>query len=339
MKKWILCFLATSSFLFGGEFYLKDRFQKARPGDYIVTEANKMVTVLAIRSMTPQTMILEEISAPLQNLKKIPESWADWVRAKAPGHTSWSMTEIDVTTGQVLECYSFSRASWIQLSSKESLLATLLHLPLKTIDPDKRRRIGPPPSPDEADYRKEWNPPLVYEGKKIEHALFDVFETLWPQDGTEMAGKTVSLYFDKEKKFPLPYWIQIDASAATASLRTIDGGKSLPSPYRCIPRRVPEFIGAPQKSEKGIRLSLKSPNYYCEFELFAIDVTSREKQIHPISHSLVRGEGEFLSVEIKEEDLSEILQPDHRYTWLLVPAGHSESYTESVKPFLWTPKN
>jgi hypothetical protein len=190
---------------------------------------------------------------------------------------------------------------------------------------------------DEPDVRKVWTPPLIYEGQKLENARFDVFETLWPEDGTELSNKVVALYFDKEKRFPLPFWIQVETSHATAALRTIDSGKNLPSIHRTIPRRVPEFVGLPLKTEKGLRLSLKSPKYYREFELFAVDVTTREKQIYPITHSLIQGEEEWLTVEIDRDELQQTLQSDHRYTWLLVPLGHTESYTQSLKPFVWIP--
>lgn len=335
MKNWLLCFLFSSTLIFGAEFRLKERMEKAKAGDYIVTEANKMITLLSLRSVTPSSLIVEEISAPLQNLKKRPTSWPEWVKAKAPGHTSWSMVEIDLQNGQVIECYSFSRSSWVHLSQKESLLATLIHTPMKKIASEKRRKIGPPPMEGEMDVRKIWNPPLVYEGRKFETGQFDAYETTWPNDGTELANQQVSLYFDKEKKSPFPYWIQVETSHATAALRTIDSGKNLPIMYRNLPRRVPEFVGTPIKTEKGLKLSLKSPKYYHQFELFAIDVTTKEKQIFPMTHSLLEGKDEFLTLEIDEEELQETLEPNHRYTWLLVPVGHSESYTETSKPFVW----
>ncbi len=339
MKNWLFCLLLCTTAVFGAEFRLKDRVEKAKAGDYVVTEANKLITVLSIRSITPTTMILEEISAPLENLKKRPNSWAEWVKAKAPGHTSWSMVEIDIQSGQLLECYSFSRAAWIHLSQKESLFATLLHLPMQSVTEDKRRKIGPPPMDGESDFRKAWNPALVFEGKKIQNAQFDVYETTWPDDGTELAKQDVCLYFDREKQFPLPFWIQVQTSHATAAMRTIDSGKNLPSIHRTIPRRVPEFVGIPIKTETGLRLNLKSPKYYKQFELYAIDVTTREKkQIFPITHSLIEGEGEWKTVEIALEELNATLESNHRYTWLIVPVGHSESYTETVKPFVWSAK-
>ena len=315
----------------------KERLKKSQRGDYIVTEANKMITVLAIRSQTDSSIVLEEISAPVQNLKTRPASWAQWIKNKAPGHTSWSMIEIDLLDNQLLECYSFSKAAWLQVSSQESLLSTLLHLPLKPISEEKRRKIGPAPTDGEMDHRQVWNPPMTVEGKKVERADFDVYETEWPKDHTELSGKTVCLYFDREGKFPLPYWIQVETAHVTASLRVIDSGKNLNSPYHALPRRVPEFVGNPKLTEKGLRLSLKSPKYYKKFELFAIDVTTKEKTIFPISYSILTGHGEMLNLDIDEAELMQNLKPGHRYTWLLVPSGYGEFYTESTKPFHWNP--
>ncbi len=337
MKNWLFYFLFSSALVFGNEFSLKERLSKAKNGDYIVTEANKMVTLLAVRTNTPTALILEEISIPISHFKNMPLSWPEWIKAKAPGHTSWSMVEIDPNTAQIVECYSFSRSAWMQVSPNESLIATLLDLPLKKVSADQRKKIGPPPQPGEADHRKIWEPPLVREGKKMENVHFDVYATTWPQDGSELAGQQVTLYFDREKRFPLPFWIQVDTSHATAALKVIDSGKQLPLIHRSLPRRVPEFVGLPQKTEKGLRLCLKSPKYYRQFELFAIDITGQDKQIFPLTHSLVQGDEEMITVEIDQEELKQTLEPDHKYTWLLVPIGHSESYTETRKPFVWIP--
>lgn len=335
MRNYFICFFLLILSAFGNEFCLKERIAKANPGDYIVTEANKMITLLCIRSIHAETLLLEEISAPLENLKNRPNSWAEWVKQKAPGHTSWSMIEIDLPSGQILECYSFSRSGWLHLSQKESLFATLLELPMRSVPPEKQRKIGPPPIAGEPDFRKIWTPPLTFEGKKIPHAEFDVYETTWPQDDTELSGQEVSLYFDRAKECPLPFWIQVRTSHATAALRTIDWGKNLPPIHRTIPRRTPEFVGLPLKTEHTLRLNVKSPKYYKQFELYAIDVTSKEKHILSISHNLIQGEGEWKTVEIDLEELNETLEPNHRYNWLLVPIGHGDLYTETVKPFAW----
>jgi hypothetical protein len=337
MMRFILLALCLCSWLQAAS-PLKERIGKAKSGDYIVAEAGKMVTLLSIRQVSDHSIVLEEISVPSQNLKKRPSSWAEWIRAKAPGHTSWSMVEIDTQGGQIIECYSFSKGAWIQLGSQESLFATLLQLPLQPLSLESRKKIGPPPPDGEKDLRKVWEPPLIFEGVKQGQVHFDAFQTVWPKDGSELSGKAILIYLDRNLGFPFPFWISVETTHALATFRVIDAGKNLPSPYRNLPRRIPQFVGQPQKTKEGLRLSLKSPKYYRDFELFAVDVTTREKQIYPISHSLVLGEDEFLHIEIDEEHLRKVLEPDHRYTWLIVPQGHTESYTETLKPFLWTDK-
>lgn len=318
---------------------LKERLKKAQKGDYIIAKANKMTVLLAIRFFNETTIILEEITAPDHQLKKQPDSWPEWIQKRAPGHTSWSMVEIDMKTGQVLECYSFSRGAWIQTSNKESLFASLLNLPLKKVEEKERRRVGPPPLEGEEDRRKIWEPNLIFEGKKINSPKFEVFEATWPQDETEISGKKVSMFFDQNFFFPLPFWIQVDSSHASAIFRVIDSGKKLPSFYKSLPRRVPEFIGSPEKTKTGLKLSLKSPKYYRSFDLFAIDVTKKEKQIFPINYSLTSKNEEILTLEIEQEHLLKTLEKDHQYKWLIVPTDHLEFYAETARPYLWTEEN
>lgn len=335
--RWLL-FLSLFSSLWCGELYLKERFSLAKPGDYVVSETDQTISLFAVRSLKGDILLLEEISVPLHKLKKRPTSWADWVKAKAPGHSSWSMMELDLKTGNLLECYSFSKSSWIALSQQESILSTLLTLPMKSIEKDRQKKIGPPPLPGEPDFRKTWHPPFVFEGKKISGVQFDSFETLWPKDDSPLSGKAVLLYFDRKKQLPFPFWIQVNSSHASSSMKTIDSGNHLPSLYRTIPRRIPEFVGMPLRKEDSLCMHIKSPNYYKQFELFAIDVTEKRKQILPISHCLIEGEGEWKTIKIDTKELEKNLEENHYYTWLLVPLGHSESYTETRKPFVWSSK-
>ena len=335
MTRFVLLLLSFAFLLSASEAPLKHRLLQAKNGDYVVAESNQLVTVLAVRSLTPQSLILEEITIPAKQLKERPPSWTEWIKARAPGHSSWSMTEIDLQSGEIIECYSFSRSSWIQLGPNQNLFATLIRLPLKEINEQKRRRIGPPPAEGESDFRQIWEPPLVFQGKAVPKAPFDAFETNWPQDGSPLANQKVTLYFSRKLPFPLPYWVQIDTSHATAHFRVIDSGHNLPSPHRAMPRKVPQFVGQPKKTEKGISLSIKSPKYFRNFELFAVDITGKEKQISPLTHSLLEGEQGLLTIEIDASDLQQALEANHQYTWLLVPSGHSEAYTETLKPFTW----
>lgn len=333
----ILLAMVLGAYAQAAEFPLLHRLEKAHKGDFIVLEAGRTLTLLAIRSITDQTLILEEISAPISALPKKNPSWSEWVKTKAPGHSSWSMMEIDLQSREILECYSFSSSAWLPITKEESLIGTLLQLPLAPTPTEERRRIGPSPLQGEADLRSLWNPPLFVDGKQLEGALFDVFQTIWPQDGTELSGKTVSLYFDIGAHSPLPAWIQVDTPHATASIRAIDSGKGLPAIHRHFPRRIPEFVGSPVKTKEGLSLSLKSPKYYKHFELFAVDVTHREKEIHPLSHSMEITKEGIVNLHIDALELDQFLQKNHQYKWLVVPSGHSESYVESMKPFFWNP--
>jgi hypothetical protein len=321
--------------LFGSA--IQERLSKAAPGDYIVAESGPTITLFAIRSKAKNTVVIEEVSIPSKLLKEHPSSWAEWIRNRAPGHTSWSIVEIDLANAELLECYSFSKSAWLHLAPHESLLTTLLTLPLSPVPEVDRRKIGPPPADGEMDRRKIWHPPLHLNGRLQEGAAADAYQATWPQDGSELAGHTVLLYFDGAGRLPLPTWIQVDTPHASFSLRTLDAGSHLPSPHKSLPRRVPRLIGSPLKTEETLTLAIQSPKYYTAFDLFAIDVTTKEKQVFPISHSLTRKEGELLQLEISLDELSKTLEPDHRYTWLIVPVGYSECYVETPHPFVWQP--
>lgn len=320
--RWIF-FLALP--LFAAET-LAGRLSGAKAGDYVVVEAGKTLTVVAIRANTDASLLFEEISAPL--LEKEPTSWADWIQAKAPGHTSWSMTEIDLKEGQILECYSFSRSSWMSLSNRENLFASLLNLPLEKAPESSLRKIGPAPLDGEPDMRKLWKPQLVFEGQKIEKPSFHIFQTNWPDDGSEIAGKKVLLYFDQQNRSRLPFWIQVETTAITGNIRTIDAGENLPSIYRTMPRKPPEF--APLvKQDESWTLQIKCPKSYRPFELFAIDIGASGKQIIPVDFTCLEEKGDILTLEIEVEPL----QGGHHYRWLLSPAAAHLSYIESPKSF------
>jgi len=333
MLKHLLLFLLCFSPLFGSLF--EERLSSATPGDYLVVEGGKMITLLSVRTITPNSLILEEISAPTQNLKQIPVSWKEWVASRAPGHTSWSAIEIERKTGEILECYSFSRATWIPVTSKESLIATLMQLPIQKVPDEKRKKIGPPPQAGEMDLRKPWQPAACFEGKSKERILCDVYETSWPDDGSPLSGNTIQLYFDRTSHFPLPLWIQIDATAASFSMKTLDAGQHLTSPHRTFPKRSAKFIRPPQKTKEGITLFVNFPKYFTQFDLYAIDTTEGEKQICSVTPSSMKKEAELLTLFIANVELENALEPNHRYTWMLCPKENASLFAETTASFMW----
>lgn len=242
------------------------------------------------------------------------------------------MLEIDLESGQVLECFSFSRNAHIQISKKESLLATLLQLPLNQVAPKNRRRIGPPPQDGEADFRKLWNPKLTFEGKTLDHSQCDVFETTWPSDGSELDGRQVTLYFDASNKISFPCWIDVETSHITGHFHVVDSGKNLSSPFRTIPRRTPQFIGDTKKTADGLVLTLKSPLYFREFTLFAIDVTNDEKEFFPVPCNVHLSGDEMVTINIENKAIAGLI-PTHRYQWVVVPLGFDDTFSATSKVY------
>jgi hypothetical protein len=208
----------------------KKRFQEAEPGSYVVFEQGKTLSLLNIHSRKDHWIIVEEISLPA-NLKI--HDWQNWMRQKAPGHTSWTMYKIDLDSGELLECFSFSRASWIQVSG-HNFLSLLLKTSFTSVPPNNRKKIGPPPL-DGADLRALWNPPFFWQGKKLPSIEYDVVEVEWPRDSSELSQKKMEVYFDKAKLTPFPTWIQIQGSHMQFFGRAVDAGSHLTSYYPIFP--------------------------------------------------------------------------------------------------------
>lgn len=101
-------------------------------------------------------------------------------------------------------------------------LETLLHLPLKPIPVDDRKRAGPPPMPGNLDVRSIWNPTIIVDGKKYFLPCV-AYYVQWPKDETDLAGKRGTLYYTTEPAIrALPYWIEIETSPNPVHIRTID---------------------------------------------------------------------------------------------------------------------
>lgn len=222
-------FFFSMPFAIGATTYsLEQRFTHAHAGDFIVTAQENNYSLLFIRSITSDLLLLEEISVPAYqiDLKKI--IWKNWVSNKAPGHTSWTLYEIDRKNGKLIECFSYSKNGWVFLDQSEQFLTRLLSLSLNPVSDKERKKIGPPPVNQEEDRRALWNPPLIMEGKKIAKPTFDVWKTQWPEDGSRLSRCSIELYFIKD--FAFPFWLEVQSPHYTFKMRTIDSGHHLSSP-------------------------------------------------------------------------------------------------------------
>jgi hypothetical protein len=210
----------------------KEKILRGTPGHFIVTQESKNQSLLFIRDLSPSTLYLEEITFPEERSPLPGCSWHTWLRQKAPGHTSWVLYVIDLEKERIKEEYSFSKKSWLSTGESSSFLAKLLSLPLSQVSSTERKRIGPPPLRGESDRRSAWTPPLFIEGKRVEKPLFEVFRTQWPHDETPLSRCHIELYFDaKHPSFPLPHWIEIKSAHYALTIRTIDSGTGISSPF------------------------------------------------------------------------------------------------------------
>lgn len=218
-----------------GKNILLERITHAHSGDFIVTEQGKSIAIIRVHSLMEDILTLEEISVPSHLAKDINLKWQNWIDARAPGHTSWVMYEIDVKNKLLRECYSFTRSSFIQI--QDHFITSLFQQNFYKETSDMRKKIGPPPMDGELDLRPLWNPPLMVDGKQIPKASFDAYQTTWPKDTSELSQKIIELYFPVKEEYPFPFWIQIHGDHGSVFARVIDSGKNLHSYYRDIPRR------------------------------------------------------------------------------------------------------
>lgn len=231
MKKLLLLLFLGIQALLSASFF-QERFSSAHAGDFIATEQEGTLSLLFIRSLSPPTLILEEIALPVGQLDLKKMHWQSWLDKRAPGHTSWTLYEIDLPSLKLTESFSVSKNGWLPLDAEGQLLARLLTLPLSPLPNEERRRLGPRLPDEEADHRALWTPPLIIEGKGSPKPDFDVLKALWPEDSTPLSQCTIELYFAKALPcFPFPFWIEVKSPHYALKVRTVDSGKDLCSPF------------------------------------------------------------------------------------------------------------
>lgn len=233
MRK-IIFFIALfcGSLLYAETLVLRNNFQKAVPGDFIVITANKTDTLFHIYDKTDAVVTIEEIAVPDSKKPSEEMGWKAWVENNAPSNCSWVIYEIDLNTGKMLNYYSFTKNGWFEIAEADNFLSKLLNLKLEKVPLNSRKHIGLKPA-SEAVPKRIWNPPMIVEGKVIKGVRFDAWKTFWPQDQSDLSGKLIEVFLpDENEKYPsyFPYWLQISGAIGKAKVRIIDSGSGLVSP-------------------------------------------------------------------------------------------------------------
>lgn len=325
-----LFFLIQSSLVFS--FTLKEKIEQAAssPGSFIVTEHQKTISFLRLHSFTPPFVFLEEINIPSEFIKKEAMDWDKWIKEKAPNHTSWLLYQIDLTECKILNCYSFSRESFISLTGQESFLATLMSLPLELTPLENRKKIGPKPPSDMPDIRKTWSPPKILNGKKYKNNHFEMMHTKWPKDDSELSGRDIDLYFDTDQPlFPFPYWIEIGDGYNVFKIHVIDSGYSTLFPFKQIPPKAPSILTLALIKE-DLHITLKDA---LTFNTFQVIATERHSDTYTSSllPCELTVEGSIVNLTISRKTLSQHLDLEKNYPYIftIIPLENPSLTIES----------
>ncbi|KPK32495.1 MAG: hypothetical protein AMS24_04095 [Chlamydiae bacterium SM23_39] len=220
----IILFLISSLFA----TTIKNRLEKAEVGDYMVTISGKTYFLLLVEKKNQESIIISEIAIEKEKIKKN-FSWREWIKNNSPYNLSWHVYEIDLNNEKLKRCLSVNENKF---TNNETLTLKLLSIPLSIVPTEKRKKIGPPPLNEEKDIRSIWNPPMYIDKKKVKNANFEVYQAKWPKDNSSLSGKVINIYFDKEKKFSFPFWIEIETNHLDIILKTVDSGKNIKIPQR-----------------------------------------------------------------------------------------------------------
>ncbi len=207
---------------------IKDYLKNGKPGDFIVVEQNKSLNLIRIDSLKGSILILEEILLTKNKKQKNSFAWENFFLNNSEACTSWNKITIDMKNDEILGCYSVTKNVNISLNKEDSFLISLLSSQLHQVLDENRKKIGQIPS-DGVDTRKNWNPPLIFDGKKIIGGCFDVFTINFTKNDSLLSNKHLEIYFNKDdKSFPFPYWIQItDDLNLSLKIKICDSGRNL----------------------------------------------------------------------------------------------------------------
>lgn len=224
-----LCLLLLLSSQIYGSNILTKRLQETEKGDYLAAALNRSFALIIVTDVSPQSLTIEEITVPRRVISAIDKwpGWKQWVANGGKGHICWNRYTLDPTNGEITSGYSYHKQHWFRPSPQYNFLSTLFSLEPIPITLYNRQKTG-----------KEqtiWNPPLYYEGQKIQGAEFDGWTTYWPNDGGELSGKKIVFYLPKEgTPYPayFPYWLHIEGLFGRGKVRVVDSGKNMISPKK-----------------------------------------------------------------------------------------------------------
>lgn len=330
--KAVLFFLSISSLSFS--LSLRDRFNHAQIGDYVVTEQDKNYCLLFVRQLDQEILVIDEITF---SEKDLPSDFKQWQNAEfgKAYPLSWISFIFDRKTGVLEDAYNFTERSWLEFSEEEVFLKGLLNLDLFPVKETERKKIGPTPKENEADLRKNWAPPLILEGVKFNKPTFDVFKGRWAQDSSILSKCHIEMYFSKhDPSLPFPTWIEINNGHYGFKLKGVDAGHKFKlEKLRPLPLK-PLLVASGFEYKKDLLyLKIKAPRSRRNFELCAQNPSSKE-QI-PLTYTLSStGEKDLFFLMIPVKELKNKLQSSKSYQLVFYPDQTKDFFIKTQDLFI-----
>lgn len=216
-----------------GSFSLKDTLTHTQSGSFLVYEQGKTVTFLRLADKTENFTLLEEVSIPSDRFFRLKQPTRTWYEMGALGNTSWTVAKVDLSTGTLEKVYSYTRSSFLDGSAR-SFFSTLFNLKFEETPLNRRKKVGPSPGYGREDVRPIWHPPLTIEGKR-ETAPFNAYTAIWPNDGSELAGKKIEIYLPENRAAFFPFFIEIEGRVGSNKICAIDSGCCITKPLPFLP--------------------------------------------------------------------------------------------------------
>lgn len=313
----------------------KERISSAERGDFIVFHQGGNYTLLHIVSQSLNTLVLEEVTIPDAFAKK-GFAWKAWAQQGFAKNTSWNLYEIDLANGEVKSGYSPNKKVYFTIDKEEMLFTKLLSLPLTKVSNTDRKKIGPPPAYGEVDRRSFWNPPQIFEGKKISPSRTDCYRGVITSKNKQLDGSFVDFYFDADEKFHLPYFLEIQTPHFTLKFQVQDTGKNLGSPTLEMPLSPMAFLGPYEKTPQGFEFTLDAPTKFKKFSLMAQDISTQKRMTFSIPcQALASQDGKAVHLHVLRQDMERFLISGHAYIWMALPIDSPHLLAEMPHPIVW----
>lgn len=313
---------------------LKQRFDHAQVGDYVVTEQDKNLCLLFVRHLDQDILIIDEMTF---NENDLPKGFKNWQSA-AFGNAypvSWISFQFNKQSGILEEAYNFNEKSWLEFREEEVFLKGLLNLDLNFVKDQDRKKIGSSPKDGDPDLRKCWCPPLVINGQKYQKPSYDVFKGRWPEDSSLLSKCQIEMYFSKvDSSLPFPTWIEINNGHYGFKLKGIDAGHNFHvNALRPLPKK-PMLIASNFEYKKDlIVIQIKVPRTSKNFELFA--ECPKTKQQIQLNYQLTQAQEKdlyFLTLSLKE--LHSKLERSKSYHLVIFPDKNPNFFIRTQDLFI-----